>query len=46
MNQFTLNQNMICEQCVDGGQCFNGILYNQAGTADFKKDWFDFVHNK
>jgi hypothetical protein len=41
MDQFTLTQNTLCEKCVSGGQCINGILYNQAGIFLFKNIKFN-----
>jgi len=41
-----LNQNEACEQCVEGGNCINGILYNQAGIFLFKNILFEFGKKK
>ena len=33
-NEFTINQNELCENCVEGGRCINGSLFNQEGNCE------------
>ena len=42
-DQFTIDQNVLCQKCVDGGHCVNGILFNDPGLLEFLKSLFNFI---
>ena len=38
-DEFTINQNELCEKCVEGGRCINGSLFNQESNFSIFSLW-------